>query len=270
MCIRDRSSGYSGYPSFRSPTAFAVALKAAGFDVLTTANNHTLDGGASGVRYTSAYLGRLGIAHAGSDNHRWVVVRRKGIRIAILPYTYGTNGIRSPYAGAVSRISLLQIRRDIASARKASDFVVVYLHWGAEYSTRPEASTRKFAHQVIDAGADLILGSHPHVVRPIERYLGHYIVYSMGNFIHGQARALTDLGVMVQVKVIRRGKSASVSSVKVVPVYRDRSFGRGTRTYRTVLVDRALAARDSLISSADSSKLRSYRALCKRMFRGYY
>ena len=265
-----RGSGFSGYPRFRTPTSYADALKDAGFDVLTTANNHALDGGASGVRYTTKYLDGLGIPNAGTNGRRWTIVTVKGVRIALLPYTYATNGISSPFAGAVSRIDYRAIQRDIASARKVAEFVVVYLHWGTEYSMTPEETSRRLAHNLIDSGADLILGSHPHVIRPVESYHGHYIVHSMGNFLSGQVRQYTDLGIMVRITIVRSGSGVRATGVEVMPVYRDRSPGRGTSTYRTVAIDRELSEPDRLISGADAGAMRSYRALCARMFGSYY
>jgi len=265
-----RSGGYSGYPAFRSPRSYADALKAAGFDVLSTANNHSLDGGATGVRYTTAYLDRIGLRHFGTNNPRPVIVEKNGIRIAFASYTYATNGIRSPFSSAVNRMSLARMRSDIASVRADVDLVVVFLHWGSEYSTRVESSTRSKGRALIDAGADLVLGSHPHVVRPVETYKGHYIVYSMGNFLSGQSKSLTDLGAMVTAKVTKDASGTVVSGLRVMPTFRDRSPGRGRSTYRTVLIDRALASPDRLISAADRSRMRSYRAFSRRMFAGYY
>lgn len=265
-----RSRGFSGYPAFRSPASYASGLKAAGFDVLSTANNHSLDGGATGVRYTTSYLDRIGLRHFGTNDVKPIVVERNGIRIAFASYTYATNGIRSPFSGAVNRIGLARMRSDIAAVRPDVDLVVVFVHWGSEYSTRVEGSTRSTGRALIDAGADLVLGSHPHVVRPIERYDGHYIVYSMGNFLSGQSKYLTDLGIMVTAKVSKDASGTTVSGLRVLPTFRDRSGGRGRSTYRTVLIDRALAAPDRLISAADRSRMRSYRAFARRMFAAYY
>jgi poly-gamma-glutamate capsule biosynthesis protein CapA/YwtB (metallophosphatase superfamily) len=111
-----------------------------------------------------------------------------------------------------------------------------------------------------------VLGSHPHVVRPVEQYKGRYIVYSMGNFLSGQTKSLTDLGTMVTADVIKRDGVTAVSGMKVLPVFRDRTSGAGRRTWRTVLLGR----NDRLISRADRTRMASYRTFCKRMFRGYY
>jgi poly-gamma-glutamate capsule biosynthesis protein CapA/YwtB (metallophosphatase superfamily) len=264
-----RTSGFTGYPCFRSPTAYARALKGAGFDVLTTANNHSLDGGATGVRYTSQYLDHIGISHTGSNHVGPAIVEHDGVKIAFLAYTYGTNGIRNPFTHAVNRLSLTAIKRDIAAARLKADLVIVVPHFGSEYVRTPEAATKAKARAMIDAGADLVLGSHPHVVRPVEKYKGHYIVYSMGNFISAMTNTYTDLGIMVSATVARRGGLTKVASLKVLPVYRDVSYGRGASTWRTVLISYALKPGASLITSHDRTHMRFYKTYCERVFKGY-
>jgi poly-gamma-glutamate capsule biosynthesis protein CapA/YwtB (metallophosphatase superfamily) len=260
---------YTGYPAFKSPAAFADAIKAAGFDALSTANNHSLDGGARGVAYTTSYLDSLGIAHFGTDNPAPVVVEHDGIRIAFASYTYSTNGVKSPFATAVNRINLARMQADIQAVRPTVDLVIVFMHWGREYSTSPETSTRNQARFLIDSGADMVLGSHPHVVRPIETYDGHYIVYSMGNFLSGQTRRLTDLGAMVTVKASKNASGTVISDLRVRPTYRDRTSGKGRSTYRTVLITQQLAAPDRLISKADMKKMRSHLAFSRRMYGAY-
>jgi poly-gamma-glutamate capsule biosynthesis protein CapA/YwtB (metallophosphatase superfamily) len=257
---------FTGYPAFKSPTAFADAIKWAGFDALTTANNHSLDGGAKGVRFTTAYLDSIGMAHFGTNNTAPVIVEHDGIRIAFASYTYSTNGIRSPFPGAVNRIGLARMRGDIQAVRPTVDLVIVFMHWGREYSTSVEKTTRSQARYLVDSGADMVLGSHPHVVRPVETYNGHYIVYSMGNFLSGQSQRLTDLGAMVTVKATKTAEGTTISDLRVRPTFRDRSSGKGRKTYRTVLIKEKLAAPDRLISKADKVKMRSYLAFSRRMY----
>jgi poly-gamma-glutamate capsule biosynthesis protein CapA/YwtB (metallophosphatase superfamily) len=261
---------YSGYPGFKTPRQYADALKGAGFDVLSTANNHSLDGGARGVRYTTSYLDLIGIRHFGTNNPSPIIVERNGIKIAFASYTYATNGIRSPFAAAVNRLKLSRIRADIQAVKPNVDAVVVFMHWGSEYRTSVESSTRSQGRYIIDSGADLVLGSHPHVIRPVEKYNGHYIVYSMGNFVSGMSRSLTDLGTMVTVKMTKEDTGVvAVSDLRVLPVYRDRTPGAGRRTYRAVLIDDALARPDKWISKADKSKMKTYRSFCRRMYGAY-
>jgi poly-gamma-glutamate synthesis protein (capsule biosynthesis protein) len=157
----------------------------------------------------------------------------------------------------------------IAKARTTADLVVVVPHFGSEYVRTPEAKTKATARALIDAGADLVLGSHPHVVRPVEKYKGHYIVYSMGNFISAMTNTYTDLGIMVSATITRRGGLTKVASLKVLPVYRDLSSGMGRSTWRTVLISDALKSGASLISSSDRSRMRFYQTYCASVFKGY-
>lgn len=265
-----RGSGFRGYPGFRSPTAYADAVKAAGFDLVSTANNHALDGGAKGVGYTIAYLDSIGVRHFGTGDPAPLIVESNGIRFAFLSYTYATNGIRSPRGVNVNRLKLDRVAGDIAAVRGLVDVVVVVPHWGAEYKTKPESSTRRLGRAIIDAGADIVLGSHPHVPRPIEVYNGRYIVYSMGNFISGMSRTNTDLGIIVKANVVRRAGVTTVQDLKVLPVFRDKTSGKGRASYRVVMLDQQLAAPDKLISKSDRSKMRKYRSWCAKTYGSLY
>lgn len=262
-----KSSGpFSGYPRFRSPRQYVDALKWAGFDLLTTANNHALDGGATGVRYTTRILDSRGVAHTGTDRDAPAIVERNGVRIAVLAYTYATNGIHSPFSGAVNRIALTRMKAAIAAVHTKADLVVVCLHWGNEYSATPEAKTVAMGKALVDAGADLILGSHPHVVRPVRKYHGRYIVYSMGNFLSGQSKARTDLGIMVRATVTRMAGVTKVARLQVIPTFRDHTAGAGRSSYRVLRVSRALAHPDARTSGADRARMRSFRSYCAKVF----
>ncbi|QIA27764.1 CapA family protein [Thermaerobacter sp. PB12/4term] len=166
--------GYTGYPQFNSPPELLETLRQAGFDVLTNANNHTLDRGRRGVERTFANLERFGFIHAGTarnaeERDRIAVADAGGIRIAFLAYTYGTNGIPLPAPYLVNLIDPQQIAADIARARRAGvDLVSVSLHFGNEYETEPNRQQEDLVDQVLAAGADIVLGHHPHVLQRAE------------------------------------------------------------------------------------------------------
>lgn len=166
--------GYTGYPRFNSPPELLAALRQAGFDVLTNANNHTLDRGRRGVERTYANLERFGFIHAGTartpeERDRIAIAEAGGIRIAFLAYTYGTNGIPLPAPYLVNLIDPRQIAADIARARRAgADLVSVSLHFGNEYETEPNRQQEDMVDQVLAAGADIVLGHHPHVLQRAE------------------------------------------------------------------------------------------------------
>ena len=171
-----RTDRYTGYPCFRSPVALADALRDAGVDVAVLANNHCCDGGAAGVHTTVAELGRCGILHTGvftdsldraANNPLWV--ERYGVRFALLNYTYGTNGIPVPAGVEVNLIDTARMAADLAAARRgAPDCVAVCIHWGNEYERRENAVQRHLAQFLRRHGADLVVGSHPHVVQPFD------------------------------------------------------------------------------------------------------
>ena len=192
--------GYTGYPSFNSPYQLVDAEAKAGFDVLLLASNHTLDKTKNGVLNCMEYidtnhpdLGYVGINHSQEeqDNHIYTF-EANGIKVAILNYTYGTNGIPLP-ADMPYIVNLLdedKVRSDIRKAEEIADFTIVCPHWGTELKLDIDSSQKKWANIFVEEGADLVLGAHPHVIEPIE-WVTHengnemLVYYSLGNFVNG-------------------------------------------------------------------------------------
>ncbi|GIE79883.1 hypothetical protein Aph02nite_58330 [Actinoplanes philippinensis] len=175
--------------AFRSPPAYAEHLKEAGFQLLNTANNHSKDYGAQGYRNTVEALEAAGLEHTGAED-QITVVDVKGVKVAVVGF--------SPYAGANNLNDLGAATSVISEAAKKADLVVVQVHMGAEGSDRTHVKPGnelffgenrgdpiKFSHTVIDAGADLVVGHGPHVLRGMEFYKGKLIAYSLGNFAGG-------------------------------------------------------------------------------------
>ena len=194
----DKESAVSGYPLFGSPVAVGKAIAAAGFDVASCANNHALDKGIYGIDVTSSFYKEngitcIGIQGSGDSSYRpCEVIKKNGIRIALLSYTYGTNGIdvSDKYPYAVHYLSD-GLTADIQAARNEADFVVVFVHWGDEYETSVSDYQRQMAVCLAKAGADVVIGSHPHVVQEtevIDRPDGGkmLVYYSLGNFVSGK------------------------------------------------------------------------------------
>lgn len=205
-------SNYSGYPSFSAPDELALALKDAGFDFLVTANNHSLDRRKQGLERTIDVLDRLQIPHTGtfktpeskSQGHP-AFFEKNGFKLAILNYTYGTNGIPVTEPNVVNLLDKEQIRKDIHTAKKASpDIVIVFTHWGFEYNSLPNQEQKDIAALCLAEGVDLVIGSHPHVLQPIERIANkngkdQLVAYSLGNYISNQRKRYTDGGMSLQV-----------------------------------------------------------------------
>lgn len=211
---------YTGYPSFSAPDSYAVALSDAGFDMMLTANNHTLDKRDRGLKRTIATLDSLGITHIGTYNdaasrHQLVpyIETINGFRIAFFNYTYGTNGISVSGDAVVNYIDRDKIRADIEAARRDNaEIVTVCIHWGTEYTLTPDDSQRSLAQFLIDQGADIIIGGHPHVIQPLKMVEKEnpdgtkhnvYLCYSLGNFLSNMKTDNTRGGALTTVTLKR-------------------------------------------------------------------
>lgn len=227
--------GLSTYPSFNSPYEVGDAIKDAGFDVATMANNHTLDRGEKAIQNAIHYWDKIGMVHTGSalsehDREKIATVERNGIVFSFLAYTYGTNGIPTPKGKdyLVNRIDLNLMKKDIEAAKAQSDVVVVSLHFGVEYQREPNEEQKKLVKELADLGVDIILGSHPHVLQPygwVDGRSGHktFVIYSLGNFISGQIGGYKQLGGMLQLTIEKtvepKGKTVAVTNPSFVPTW---------------------------------------------------
>jgi hypothetical protein len=194
------ATGRPGAPYvFNAPAEVAFALRASGFTHLSTANNHAFDQGPQGVAETLDNLGAAGLVAVGSGRtreaaERAVIVERQGIRIALLAFTevLNTSFNRQPNEPWVRGLEAESALRAVRAAREGADVVVVSLHWGSEYAAGPSDKQRRLALRLVGAGADLILGHHPHVLGPVERLQAEgrtgFVAYTLGNFISNQDR----------------------------------------------------------------------------------
>lgn len=199
VIIGGEELGVSGYPSFNAPYEVADALAETGFDVILHGTNHAMDQGKKGItnclsnwekKYPDIKI--LGINKSQDAQDSVTVLEQNGIKIAVLNYTYGLNGIALPsdMPYAVNLLDEEKVKADIASAKEQSDFVIVCPHWGTEYSLQPDSMEKKWTKIFAESGADLVLGTHPHVIEPIERVedetTGHQMLvyYSLGNFVN--------------------------------------------------------------------------------------
>ena len=230
--------GYSSYPTFNTPEAMALDLKELGIDVLSTTNNHSLDKGYSGLESTIDELNRVGINHTGTysskeESEKILMLDVKGIKIAFLAYTYGTNGIPIP-KGKEYCINMIEDEKIISDLQKAKklnpDVVVVNMHWGVEYAQTPNEEQERLAEILFRNGADIILGSHPHVLQKMEKVevdFGEgnkkdgFIIYSLGNFISGQRKEYTRQSAILNINITKDGASEKISidSVEYTPIY---------------------------------------------------
>lgn len=215
---------YKGYPQFSSPAAMAAACKNAGIDCLVTANNHSADRGKTGITGTISRLDSIGMPHTGTftdqvsrDKLQPLILKKNGISVAVLNYTYGTNGLNVPAPVIVNMLDKNIVAGDIIKAKKAKpDLIVLILHWGIEYDTVPSASQTELAEYFLSKGADLVIGSHPHVLQKMVRYTDgsdfqdKAVIYSLGNFISNQRKPKTDGGSMVRIELEKSGGSFKI------------------------------------------------------------
>jgi poly-gamma-glutamate synthesis protein (capsule biosynthesis protein) len=201
---------YSGYPAFCSPAAVADALRTMSVDVVAMANNHCCDRGERGIESTCSILDSYGLSRVGvyRDSvdyklNRVLYLKRCGIRFAVVNYTYDTNGIPIPKNRIVNLIDTLAIAQDLATIRREDvDCVVAIMHWGYEYQRKAYPEQRKLAAFLQRNGVDLIIGSHPHVVQPVERADdGRLTLYSLGNFVSNQRKRYSDGGLVATIDV---------------------------------------------------------------------
>lgn len=201
---------YKGYPQFSAPPELSAAVVDAGFDVVLTANNHSCDGGAKGITGTLDVLDRLNVKHTGTfrsqkerDANYPLLIEKNGFKIAVLNYTYGTNGLSVAAPLIVNYIDTAMILKDFAKARKMNvDYIVCTMHWGDEYQSLPNGYQKSWEAFCYKEGADMVIGGHPHVLQPIERKVvktkEKLTVWSLGNYISNQRDRLKDGGIMVR------------------------------------------------------------------------
>jgi poly-gamma-glutamate capsule biosynthesis protein CapA/YwtB (metallophosphatase superfamily) len=228
--LADADGPFSGYPTFNAPPQVLKALAATGYDACTTASNHTIDQGSAGVKRTLDALDAAGIKHTGSarttrEGAKTLLLTAGGAKVALLAYAYGTNGIAVPSGKpySVNLIDPARILRDAKRARAAgADVVMVALHAGTEYQQNPDAQQRQLA-RVLTASPDidLVYGHHVHVVQPIEKVNGKWVVYGLGNTLARTAAAsnvVTTEQIMVRFTFARNSKGRyAVAKAEYIP-----------------------------------------------------
>ncbi|MCU5745419.1 CapA family protein [Staphylococcus sp. SQ8-PEA] len=190
---------YHGFKRFNTPSAVADDIVDTGFNMINGSNNHALDQGMSGLKnelsiwdhfkdkvtYTGTYRSQKERDHIKVKNV-------KGVKVALISYTYGTNGLKPAHNYNINRFDKDQIKADIQKAKKLSDVVMVSTHWGKEGTHKTTPMQKEYAQYIANQGADVIIGTHPHVIQPVQWLKGQsghktLVAYSLGNFLNGQA-----------------------------------------------------------------------------------
>lgn len=266
--------GVSGYPCFNAPYEMGDALVNAGFDVVLHATNHALDQGKKGLTNCLNYwdttypdIAVLGINESEEEWQNIYVYEQDGIKIAILNYTYGTNGIALP-SGMPYAVNLMEEEKmvsDIQKAKELADFVVVCPHWGTEYKLDIDSWQKKWTDLFLENEVDLVIGTHPHVIEPIEvcvnEETGHemLVYYSLGNFVNwtsssGAGIANRMVGGMAEV-TLGRDENNEVTildyGVKALVCHLEEGTN-GVSTYALSDYTESLAVKNAIISQDES------------------
>lgn len=232
-----KERGYSNYPTFNSPDALVYDLKEMGLDIITTAGNHCLDMGFSGLSRTIDVLDDAGLAHLGTyktqeERDQVFITDVKGVKIAFINYTYGTNGIPVPSNKefCVNLIDKDLIKKDIESAKSQNvDMIVACMHWGIEYRTTANAEQEELADFLFENGVDVILGNHPHVLEPMEKRTvtledgttkDGFVIYACGNFICDQNAENTRNSIILNLTITKHSDGKiTIDKADYVPIY---------------------------------------------------
>lgn len=272
----DHTAPLSGYPKFNARSGLLTALKKAGVGIVSIANNHAMDAKAVGLVRTIDNIAAAGLLFTGggrtqAEAGQATIATLHGITTAFLAYTYGTNERMPVKKRDAPRVDLLRINSeadlalaaaDVRKTRQSTDLVVVSLHWSDEYRTIPTAWQRRVAAELIEAGADVILGHHPHVLQPIESYSARngrqgLIAFSLGNFISSQnygvasknrthRKALRGDGIILRIYVVKEQGKTSVARAEFVPLWTLRDRVGKNVVYRPVNLVREIARLEAL------------------------
>ena len=229
--------GYSNYPTFNSPDSLADSLKHIGVDVLSTAGNHALDMGFSGLSRTIDVLDKADISHLGTyktqeDQDKVLIKYVKGVKIAFINYTYGTNGISVPSDKkfCINLIDKDLIKKHIETAKNQNaDIIVACMHWGTEYQTKQNSEQKELADFLFQNGVNVIIGNHPHVIQPMEKRTvtledgstrDGFVAYALGNFICDQNAVNTRDSIILNLKITKHTDgSITIDNYDYVPIY---------------------------------------------------
>lgn len=224
---------FSGYPLFNSPKEIIPSIKNAGFDIVGLANNHTYDQGKEGVLNTINLIENEKLQYVGSNKDKDVsrtrVFEKGNIKLGLMAYTYGLNGHIPEDKELINVIDTGKIKEDIKELKNEDvDKIILFVHWGVEYNSKVYEELRNFGHELLDLGIDYILGSHPHVIMPVEKVGDEkFIVYSMGNFISNQRQDYLNIkgvedGLMIRFTLKKIDEDTTLDKLEIIPTWVNR------------------------------------------------
>ena len=269
---------YKGYPQFSAPDELSEVLVNSGFNVILTSNNHSCDRGSKGVLRTLDVLDELGVPHTGTfrnqkerDENYPLIVEKNGIKVAMLNYTYGTNGLSVPKPLIINYIDSTIIKQDIAKAKSMNvDYIVCNMHWGTEYKPLPNKYQKRYEEVCYRAGADMVIGGHPHVVQPIEKKKVNnedkLTIWSLGNFVSNMQTRTTRGGVMLGAHIEKADDKIVLGDVNHHFVYvMKRKEGAVTQYYILPEFDYN-AHRANFVSSVEATRMKDFFADSRKLY----
>lgn len=253
-----KEKGYSNYPTFNTPDSLATALKDIGVDVVSLAGNHALDYGYTGLCRTIDVFNNIGLSHLGTyktaeDQEKILIKDVKGVKIAFINYTYGTNGIPLP-SGKDFCVNLIDkdfIKKQINQAKEQNvDMIVACMHWGTEYRTTANSEQKDLANFLFENGVDVILGNHPHVLEPMEKKTitlqdgttkDVFVVYALGNFTADQRDEITRDSAILNLTITKNSDSKiSIDKVNYVPIYMYKNTNVSTHKFKILDIEKTI------------------------------
>ncbi len=281
------AGSYRGYPGFNSPDSLLDYLKTDGFDMLLTANNHSLDTGLAGLKRTVSQIKKRNIDFLGTKevegDPEYIVKDINGIKIGMVCYTYGTNGSAAGAGSFINTFSSANLPAFYTEAesvigkmkKDGAEAIVFYMHWGNEYQTTPAAYQKAAAQQLCNLGVDVIVGAHPHVIQPIELLYSEdsqnttVCLYSMGNSISNQRisemtglceTGHTEDGVLFSYTFTKDAEGdVSLTAVDIIPTWVDRYGNKGDYDYTMYpLENKAMASSYGLDTSTANAAAESF------------
>ena len=265
--------GYSSYPTFNTPDSLAYELKDIGLDVLSTAGNHALDKGFDGLSRTIDTLNAADISHLGTykneeDQNKTLIKYVKGIKIAFVNYAYGTNGIPLPSDKpfCVNLIDENLMKTQIDNAKKENpDIIVACMHWGNEYKTKQNSTQEDLANFLFQNGVDIILGTHPHVLEPMEKKTvtledgstkDGFVIYSLGNFISDQNAENTRSSIILNLDITKHidGK-ITIDKYEYIPIYMYKDKSKEKQKMKLLDINKTIYNYENYIDTSISETL---------------
>ncbi len=275
--------GYSGYPLFNSPSDMGKTLVNEGFDIVLHASNHVVDKWAEGIENTLKFWDNypqvtvLGINRSEEEKQKVDIIDVKGAKLTVLNYTYGTNGLSVPEDKSylVNYIDEEKIKKDTEFAEENSDFTIAFMHWGTEYSFKPDDSQKLLCEKMCEWGVDLIIGSHPHVIEPVEWYTSEkgnqmLVYYSLGNYVSRQLEAKNLLGGLANVELKFNGERVYIHDYSFMPIvtHYNTAFS-GFGVYPLKEYTDQMAAGHGVASRDGAVNVERFRNIVENVFEGY-